>query len=389
MTDTQRRDGNIVAEQNREAVLHWLHRFGGLTTRQLGRLVWPGGDAGMRMAQITTRGLIDDKLILRRPLRTGGAVYVISEAGARYLRALGLRDISSRGHRDLGFDKPLHRFLANEHTIDQHLAGRKVWTEFEVQRRRAPVPKIIVNRSSKIPDGVFESPGGLIWLEVENAFKSQARIQELVTVARELFSGTGPCQGSTDSDTGRGYSGMLFLSSDTLRLTAILRCINQAWDNEKIDQDIALKITLAEASMSSGYVWNGIIRSISAYTFLIDLERIKNRQAAIRKLLGKYESDFVYVDNQGLWTLFIQVLGCLDVDIENISSTIRSGAADYDELLEARVIIDPPHFEQIRAYLTTLDRAIRTTDIDINRECFEALCDGVPLLPKPPFVTLD
>lgn len=386
MTTSKRPDGNSIAQENRGAVLRWINRFGGLTSRQAARLVWQDTPSGRQMAQRTLRCLLDHHLILSRRLANGGIVYVLSERGAWALRELGAENVSSRGHRDLRFDKPMHRFLANDYVIDQHLAGRRVWTEFEVQRRLAPVPQITAGKEFKIPDAVIEMPQGLTWVEVENAYKGPERIRQLIRVAKQLFAKP-RANASNAPDNSSRYTEMLFISPDILRLIAVLRQIDDAWDREEVDQDIAARLWLVEVSMSPGFIWGGVQRTVSAFDYILGnagIEFERRRQVAVRDLLAKYEREF-RVDDQLLWPLIIQVLASLDIEFDALNSTFTQQARDYDELLESPVGDRLPRSDAI-VYLSSLDAAVRGIDIGFNRDSFRAVCDGVPLIPRPTFL---
>ena len=182
MTYENNTDGLEIARLNEVKILKWLNRFGGLLTRQVAALVWPEASQGIRMAQRTLRRLAMEKQVLKRELRTGGVIHVLSEAGARRLREHDI-EASARGTRDLRWSKPYHRVLANDVAIRAHLQGSTVWTEFEIQRGRAPLRKLM----GCIPDVlVCEDPDHfnyIDWIEVENAAKSRARLGQMLKLA--------------------------------------------------------------------------------------------------------------------------------------------------------------------------------------------------------------
>jgi hypothetical protein len=64
MTNVNTADGQEIAIQNELNTLYWLYRFGGLLTRQVAALVWPGASQGVRMAQRTLRRLAVQKQVL-------------------------------------------------------------------------------------------------------------------------------------------------------------------------------------------------------------------------------------------------------------------------------------------------------------------------------------
>ena len=171
-------DKRIIGERNTVAILTFLYRFGWLTSRMLSALVWPTARQAPAMARRAVRSLVDDKLILRRSLPEGGECYVLSASGARFLNdATG---ISATGGASLPLGNPTHRACANWHLIGHINEGSKVWTEHEIQTGRAPV----VSVDGKIPDGLVELPEGMLWVEVENAWKNRKERAKVVDFCR-------------------------------------------------------------------------------------------------------------------------------------------------------------------------------------------------------------
>ena len=171
-------DKRIIGERNTVAILTFLYRFGWLTSRMLSALVWPTARQAPAMARRAVRSLVDDKLILRRSLPEGGECYVLSASGARFLNdATG---ISATGGASLPLGNALHRACANWYLINHLSAGDVVWTEHEIQTGRAPV----VSVDGKIPDGLVELPEGMLWVEVENAWKNRKERAKVVDFCR-------------------------------------------------------------------------------------------------------------------------------------------------------------------------------------------------------------
>ncbi|MAF02054.1 hypothetical protein [Herbaspirillum sp.] len=161
-------DKRIIGEQNKLAVLTNLHRFGWLTSRMLAELIWPTASQATILARRTVKAMIEDKLILRRTLPSGGDCFTLSAAGAR--RLLNDAGIEAVSGKSLPLGNPLHRACANWYAIQQMSAGHAVWTEHEVQCGRAP----LVSIDGKTPDVLLETEYGLVWVEVENAWKNRA-----------------------------------------------------------------------------------------------------------------------------------------------------------------------------------------------------------------------
>lgn len=267
MTNQNIPDGRLVAEQNEQAILHWLHRFGGLTTRQLARLVWPKKTAGQRMAQRTVGRLEQQQLVLQRSLFTGGKIYVISQRGAHLLRELGTPNVSARGHRDLSFRKPMHRIIANDFLIDWRdreiintTASVNIWTEFEVQHRLGPYPEISIKGKYKIPDGMIQIDDELTWIEVENAYKGPKEIERLIMAAARFFNDS---YSYPFRHNGAEYriSRFFFILPHQHNFNTIANAIYKS----NLDFN-ALKCTfLVKVNGTSGLVWQGIEGFTSAY----------------------------------------------------------------------------------------------------------------------------
>lgn len=275
MTNQNTPDGRLVAEQNQQAVLHWLHRFGGLTTRQLARLVWPGKAAGQRMAQRTIGRLERQGLVLQRVLFTGGKIYVLSEGGARLLRELGTPGVSARGHRDLSFRKPMHRMIANDFLIEIHnkivqndAQNSKIWTEFEIQRRLAPYPTVAIRKQLKIPDSMIQQGNNMAWIEVENAYKSPREIGRVIETAALFFENYHVYKfrhNGTDYSIDYFY---LVIPTD-LRLQATVKAIAKA----NLNLNTLEHVYVAKVKMTSGLVWQGIEYATMAANLIDKLEQ--------------------------------------------------------------------------------------------------------------------
>ncbi len=177
-------DKRVLGEQNTLAILTYLHRFGWLTSRMLSALVWPAASQAPAMARRTIKALADQKLVIKRALPEGGDCYVLAAAGARWLQER--EGITAKAGSALKLGNPVHRACSNWFLIDQIRQGNRVWTEYEIQSGRAPV----VSVTGKTPDGLIDTPFGLVWLEVENAWKNRSERAKIVNFCqRNLFAG--------------------------------------------------------------------------------------------------------------------------------------------------------------------------------------------------------
>ena len=223
------------------------------------------------MAQRTVARLKQRQMVLVRRLGTGGCIYVLSERGAHFLRELGVENVSSRGHRDLTFDKPLHRMVANDFVIDRHLEGWRIWTEFEVQRALAPVPEIYVRTSSrkgltsrrKIPDAVIETDNFVTWIEVENTPKNKARLNQLMVVADMILPLTDIYNFSWHHEDFY-MDEMLFVLPNDASYRALIRAVRRA----NLPDKVLRQVRFARVEMTQGLIWKGTWHYCSAAEIL-------------------------------------------------------------------------------------------------------------------------
>lgn len=174
-------DKRLVGEQNTLAILTHLHRFGWLTSRMLATLVWPAAKHSQAMARRTLKTLTDQKLVIKRALAEGGDCYVLSASGARWLSKQA--GITAKAGSALKLGNAVHRACSNWYLITRLLAGDVVWTEYEIQSGRAP----LVTVAGKTPDGLVETAFGLVWIEVENAWKNRAERAKVIGFCRQCL----------------------------------------------------------------------------------------------------------------------------------------------------------------------------------------------------------
>lgn len=174
-------DKRLVGEQNTLATLTYLNRFGWLTSRMTAALVWPAAAQAQAMARRTLKTLTDQKSVIKRALPEGGDCYVLSAAGARWLSEQA--DITAKSGSALKLGNPVHRACSNWYLISRLLAGDVVWTEYEIQSGRAP----LVSVAGKTPDGLVETPFGLVWVEVENTWKNRSERAKVVGFCRRCL----------------------------------------------------------------------------------------------------------------------------------------------------------------------------------------------------------
>lgn len=238
-------DKRLIGEQNTLAILTNLHRFGWLTSRMLSALVWPTASQAPAMARRAVRSLVDDRLILRRPLPSGGDCYTLSASGARHLTEQ--TGIAANSGASLALGNPVHRACANWFVIHQMQQGMKVWTEHEIQTDRAPV----VNVNGKVPDALLEADDGIVWVEVENAWKNRVERARIVSLACRYLP--------TDSAMfelvpSRSLLRMAIVATNHDALRSICRSFADAFHSGELSESRAADVDLHLLSVSHSLV---------------------------------------------------------------------------------------------------------------------------------------
>ncbi len=177
-------DKRVIGERNRTEALTWLARFGWLTGRMLAALVWADAAQAQAMARRMLKALMDDKLVISRPLPKGGAAYLLSAKGARLLtEQTGMRAESGN---TLALGNPIHRACSNWYLIRAVQQGLGIVTEHEIASERGPCRVL----KGKQADGlVIADDGACIWLECENSAKSRPERHKTVALVQDCLGG--------------------------------------------------------------------------------------------------------------------------------------------------------------------------------------------------------
>lgn len=161
-------DKRLVQERNRTAVLHWLWRFGWLTSRMISALAWPDAAYSAVMTRRTLQQLVDEKLVIARAMTKGGTAYLLASKGARLLSEQGGVDASSGNALTIG--NAVHRACSNWYLIRAVQRGLEIVTEHEIATERGPC-RILHGKQA---DGIVIADGGAcIWVECENSKKGR------------------------------------------------------------------------------------------------------------------------------------------------------------------------------------------------------------------------
>lgn len=207
-------DNRTIGEANEFAVLFSLHRFGWLTTKMVAALQWPGASQAEAMARRTLRNLLAQKLLLKRKA-DGVGVWTLSAAGARSLREQ--HGVQAQSGQTLKVEQALHRACSNWYLIGKLKDGFKVWTEYEIQTGRAPWGRL----EGKTADGLVDTEQGLIWVEVENAWKNRARRHDIAALCQRHLA---PEHGSMTPLGGDNYlAGVAVVGTNITALRSMLQ----------------------------------------------------------------------------------------------------------------------------------------------------------------------
>ena len=204
------KDGRATARRNEMRVLRALHRFGWLRTRDLAALVWtnwapkPDGvpawvpavatPSGLRMAQRTLERLRERPWVLKGTGPDGAVVYVLAEAGARELQAVG---VQAKSGKDLlrfrgGYFR--HRLHSNAIATSAIVQGFRAATEREIAQGQWIGGRDGI--AGKRPDVLVRSGSQAWWVEIERSRKNSkdyaALLRWLVAIRQDLLRPEGP-----------------------------------------------------------------------------------------------------------------------------------------------------------------------------------------------------
>jgi hypothetical protein len=230
-------DKRITGEANEHATLKFLHRFGWLTARMVAALQWHDATQGDAMARRTLRRLLDAKLVLKRQAN-GNDLWMLSAAGARLLREQ--YDLDATSGQSLKLAQTTHRACSNWFLISKLAEGFGIWTD------------------GKTADGLLDSGGqGLIWLEVENAWKNRARRQEIETLCRRYLAHENGLM--TTLDGGHHLARLAVVSTNTDALRLMHQTFTEAYDASLLSDvhlsNVEFTLLPVSASLAPGEGW--------------------------------------------------------------------------------------------------------------------------------------
>lgn len=175
-------DNKITGEQNRLAILKYLNIFGWLNSKQISELLWKNKKSGLAMAQKTIASMLENKLIIKRKLDTGSEAILLSSKGASLLNSeFNVKAVSGA---KLQLGNAVHRCASNWYLIQEIHNGNKIISEFEIQSGKVNFK----NSYGKVPDGLVITDFGVIWVEVENAWKNINEREKIVQFCSNTLS---------------------------------------------------------------------------------------------------------------------------------------------------------------------------------------------------------
>jgi len=183
--------------QYRVLVLRALARLGYATTRQLAKMVWWRCDGSTRkMAGRTLRWLIKRGYIVTRRDRdsvNGEQLSAVTTAGAAWLAKHGEPLPYGKAHaRDWLRHAHNHRTACN--SVYAAMAGlfpdSCAWSELEIRAGLSPLGQLTYSLDgvamNKIPDVLVQRLDGLVWVEVENGWRSDRDLAKVVASMRAM-----------------------------------------------------------------------------------------------------------------------------------------------------------------------------------------------------------
>ena len=190
----KRTQGHIYRAQT----LRLLAHVGYASTRQVARAIWRECDESSRkMAGRTLRWLLENGFIVTRRANdsiNGEQLAAVTAAGATWLAEHDEPLPCGKAHaRDWLRHAHSHRTACNSvyAAMCRLISEPGVWSELEVRAGLAPVCEFAYTfddtQTVKVPDLVAENVSGLVWVEVENTWRSEKDLLKLVACLRAMF----------------------------------------------------------------------------------------------------------------------------------------------------------------------------------------------------------
>lgn len=223
-------------------MLRYLARFGWLTVAMSGELVFFGKSQKDALARRLLNKLAARKEA-ERHTADGTGIWMVTRKGTKRLADEGNIQLEPLGSKNFGNMR--HRAASNWRLINALNGGFPVWTEHEIQCGKAP----FVEYRGKVPDGLIVTTEGLIWIEVENAYKSKIEREKII-----LF-----CERTLSSDLKTEIAEGCFLfrleivSTNKEALSAIYKDLVNSFERGFIRDSEATLVTLSKYELSPNH----------------------------------------------------------------------------------------------------------------------------------------
>lgn len=163
-----------------DTLLYWLARFGWLSVPMLAALGYAHSTQKESLTRRTLNRLLAQKLVTFTPV-DHLRLFTLTPRGRRHV-AEQFNYVTTISPKNFGNLR--HRTVENWRLIDAVLAGATIFTEHEIYNRSAPFAVF----ADKMPDGLMETePGMLVWVEAENAHKSQRERQKIASFCQRFL----------------------------------------------------------------------------------------------------------------------------------------------------------------------------------------------------------
>lgn len=182
----------------RANTLRFLARVGYASTRQVARAVWWKCTASTRRMASRTLGWLAERglIVTRRDENSvaGEQLSAVSAAGATWLAEHGEPLPYGKAHaRDWLRHAHSHRTACN--SVYAATGGlfpdTSAWSELEIRASLAPMAQLTFTQDgtdiAKVPDVLIERHDGLVWVEVENTWRSDKDLVKMVAALRAMF----------------------------------------------------------------------------------------------------------------------------------------------------------------------------------------------------------
>lgn len=245
-----KKDGRLVAREREIQVCKALQRYGWLSAKLLGALLWvrwkfkavgppdmhpikPTASA-LRMAQRTLRRLHEARMVIRGQGPDGSVIYALSERGARALKDVGVNAISGKDLvRGFSIAYYTHRLISHQIGISGMVQGFRVSTEREISRGLWIGGEAGI--AGKRPDVLLRSGNQVWWIEVERSRKNAKDYRAFLTWMGKVLQDSNRRDGSRLLGPGQVWAGAIFICTPAFEQKLRKDLATAGWTPQQID----------------------------------------------------------------------------------------------------------------------------------------------------------